>query len=183
VGKDTELRSALLIEGETPPGHCERVRKLKAKFSHTIKCVDRIEEGTCVTHALGLLDQHRRLVHELEGLDVRAGLDFIEWLLDESRMAELDKPKAGALALYFNEGSWKHAGVMRSKARLRSKWGTYFAFDHRLPEVPSDYGDEVHFFELPSSDDAARRLFEFACYELQVNDAGRKRLHDITGLH
>src|SRR5207248_4248399 len=112
-GDNAELRSALVIEGETPSGHCERVRSLRLEFSHTIRCVDRNSEGTCVTYALGLLEHHHHLVQELESLGTKAGRRFVEWLIAEGRLAEISTAKAGALALYFNEGAWKHAGVLK----------------------------------------------------------------------
>ena len=172
---------ALVIEGETASSHCERVAALKTAFLHTIRCVDRVEEGTCVTYACGLLE-HRQLVYELEGLGIKAGRSFVEWLLDEGHFIEISTAKPGALALYFNAGTWKHAGVMKGKTRLRSKWGAYFAFDHRLSEVPSDYGTDVRFFELPRSNSVACHLFNFACDKLKLGTQQEiERLRKLTG--
>ncbi len=181
-GKDTELRARLVIEGETVSGHCDRIRALKAEFSHTIRCIARPADGTCVTHAFGLLEEFRLLVAELESLGVKPGSAFITWLLEEGRLVEIDGVRPNALALYFEEGSWKHAGVVSGEDRIVSKWGTYGVFDHRLSQVPGNYGNEVRFFDLPNLAAAADLFFEFACGELDLKPEEIDRLREATGM-
>ena len=55
-------------------------------------------------------------------------------------------------------------------------------FDHRLSEVPGDYGNQVRFFELPSTVVAACLLFRFACSKLALNPQEIDRLREITGM-
>jgi hypothetical protein len=89
---------------------------------------------------------------------------------------------ANALALYFDQDLWKHAGIVNGRDRITSKWGTYAVFDHRLSEVPGNYGNDIRFFELLSPSDAARLLFEFACSELDLKPQEIDRLREVTGM-
>jgi hypothetical protein len=96
-GKYTGLRARLVIENETISGHCDRVAALRAEFPHTIRCIGQPVDGTCVTYAFGLLDGTPRLVAELEGLGVKAGGAFVEWLMDKEHLVEIEtSPSARA---------------------------------------------------------------------------------------
>jgi hypothetical protein len=55
-----------------------------------------------------------------------------------------------------------HAGIALGAQRIRSKWGTYAAFEHGLSEVPADYGDLVRAYHLPSCSEAANLFFDSA---------------------
>lgn len=118
---------------------------------------------------------------ELEGLGVKAGAAFVEWLLDEEHLVEIEM-RNNALVLYFDQGSWKHVGIMKDGDRVTSKWGTYGVFAHRLSKVPSDYGNQVRFFELPSTVEPACLLFRFACSELAPKPREIDWLRKITGM-
>jgi hypothetical protein len=181
-GKYTGLRARLVIENETISGHCDRVAALRAEFPHTIRCIGQPVDGTCVPYAFGLLDGTPRLVAELEGLGVKAGGAFVQWLMDEEHLVEIETARTNGLALYFDQGSWKHVGIMNDGDRVTSKWGTYGVFDHRLSEVPGDYGNQVRFFELPSTVVAACLLFRFACSKLALKPQEIDRLREITGM-
>jgi hypothetical protein len=115
-------------------------------------------------------------------LGVKPGCAFVTWLLEEERLVEIDRARANALALYFEEDPWKHAGVVSGKDRIVSKWGTYAVFDHRTSEVPGNYGNYVRFFERPDPAVAARLFFEFACRELDLTQKEIDRLCQVTGL-
>jgi len=150
-GQDTELRRRLVIENETISGHCDRVAALRQEFRHTIRCLERPAEGTCVTYALELLNRFRTLVVELQAEDVKPGRTFVEWLLRNGKVAELATPEPDSLALYFDVETWKHAAVVLPLGRARSEWGSYAIFEHRLSEVPADYGNIVRFFRKASA--------------------------------
>ena len=100
-GKYTGLRARLVIENETISGHCDRVAALRAEFPHTIRCIGQPVDGTCVTYAFGLLDGTPRLVAELEGLGVKAGGAFVQWLMDEEHLVEIETARTNGLALYL----------------------------------------------------------------------------------
>jgi hypothetical protein len=155
---NVELRERLQIEGQPMSRHCDIVMALKGEFGHTIRCVDRPAEGTCLTYAFGLLDQFRPLCAEMEGFRLKPGSAFVQWLLDNRRLIELDTVRPGVLVLYFDDGRWMHAGVTLRRHRIRSKWGTYAAFEHAISEVPTNYGDLVGMYHLPSSQPLLRIL-------------------------
>lgn len=178
--RDTELRRRLVIENKTISGHCDRVAGLSQEFRHTIRCVDRPTEGTCVTHALELLGRFRPLVAQLQEAEVKPGRAFVEWLLRNEK--QLVTPKPDSLALYFDGETWKHAAVVLPDGRVRSEWGSYAVFEHRLSEVPADYGNAVRFFRRPCAEEAACLLFEFGCRELQLSPREVQLLRARTGV-
>jgi hypothetical protein len=179
---DTELRTALVIEAESMSRHCDLVRGLKSKFDHTIRCLERPGDGTCATYALDLLEAYRPLVKELQDFGIRPGSAFMRWLVVEDHLAEISAIRDEALVCYFQEGVWQHVGIAIAGGRVGSKWGTYAVFDHRLSEVPANYGDNIRFFVRPSARAAAGLLFEFACAEMDLNQIEADRLRAATGI-
>lgn len=122
------------------------------------------------------------MVEELEARDVKAGLDFMSWLLDQCVLTEVQEPATGNLVLYFSERRWRHAGIVVADGRVVSKWGSYGVYDHELGEVPTEYGDSTRFFVMPTAQDAAELLFAFASGELNLNATEAERLRMIVGL-
>jgi hypothetical protein len=54
----------------------------------------------------------------------------------------------GSLVIYFHEAdSFAHVGLVREGGRVESKWGQLGLFEHELFEVPSNYGNNVRFFD------------------------------------
>jgi hypothetical protein len=155
---------------------------LKMKFDHTIRCAAQPENGTCVTHAFDLLSQSQRLVEALQDLSVKPGKCFIEWLLIGTRIDETERPEAGSLAFYFSESEWRHAAVMMKECRFQSKWGSYAIFDHRISEVPENYGNVVRFFKRPDPSDAAKLFFDFGCLQLGLAPLEIENLRGTVGM-
>ncbi len=179
---DTELRTALLIEAETISRHCALVRGLKSQFKHTIRSLERPEDGTCATYALNLLEAYRPLVRELQYFGIRPGSEFIRWLIDGDRLSQILAIREDALVCYFREGAWQHVGIAIAGGRINSKWGTYAVFDHKLSEVPTDYGDDIRFFVRPSARESAGLLFEFARSKMGLNRIEADRLRVAIGI-
>ena len=101
------------------------------------------------------LDQHRRY-HELVmkyGTRAVPSSTFVSGLIQDRVLhpiAEHDVAPS-SLAMYYDAGSLKHAGVVISPdRRVRSKWGGNELFEHPVMEVPAPYGDEVRYFLPPS---------------------------------
>ncbi len=168
-GKDSDLRAALVIEGETTPRHCDLICRLESKFQHTIRCLQQPDYGNCVTYALDLLETYQPLVTKLQCVGIQTGSEFMHWLVKENHLTELPAIREDGLVCYFREQIWKHIGVAVADGRVSSKWGTYAVFDHMLSEVPADYGDDIRFFVRPNARTSARLLFEFACTTLDLN--------------
>lgn len=183
-GKGTELRKRLVIEREEILRHRDRVAALKQEIEHTISCVECMGDDlrTCVTYALGILPDFRELVIQLGQDDVCPGRAFIEWLQANGSLIECDVPEPDSLALYFYDDEWRHAAVVISAERVRSKWGTYAVFEHGLSEVSADYGNTVRFYRRPTTMEAARLLFDFGCKELELLPEEVERLRRATGV-
>jgi hypothetical protein len=148
-GKYTGLRARLVIENETISGHCDRVAALRAEFPHTIRCIGQPVDGTCVTYAFGLLDGTPRLVAELEGLGVKAGGAFVQWLMDEEHLVEIETARTNGLALYFDQGSWKHVGIMNDGDRVTSKWVRMASSITASPRYRAITGTRFDFLSCP----------------------------------
>ena len=102
--------------------------------------------------------------------------------MDGDRLTEIPAIREDVLVCYFREGVWQHIGIAIAGGRVGSKWGTYAVFDHRLSEVPEDYGDDIRFFVWPSARASAGLLFGFACAEMALNQIEADRLRAATGI-
>jgi hypothetical protein len=89
-----------------------------------------------------------------------AGKAFVRWLI-QGRLVEIDEPKAGCLALYFNDGNWRHIGVVFGAGQVISQWGQFPVYEHDDSEVPARYGVEVRYFEMPAQGEPLRLFLEY----------------------
>jgi hypothetical protein len=165
-GRNDELRRKLDLGKKTISAHHDAVKALKG---HTIRAVERPNDGTCVTWALGLLDEYRGMCKELQTFGVKPGAEFVHWMVDEGKLVEVETPRPGLLALYFDGEVWKHMALLAAHDRLVSKWGKQSVFDHGMAEVPAEYGNVVRFFAKPEPDQAARMYFDYACEVLNLS--------------
>lgn len=130
-------------------------------LAHTIAFVEfPAQVSSCAPYALHLCGQ-RAYRYIASRFDVFAGLDFMDWLA-QGRLRELKRRARGALALYFEVDTWKHAGVFMGAERVKSKWGQFNIYDHGTWEVPGSYGDRVKFFAMPAWEHALQLFLEYA---------------------
>lgn len=163
LGEDTSgLRRALVTEPMSVADHCAYVASLQCKFNHTIRCVDTAAQGQCMTNALGIRGRYPVLSNELEYPGVKVS-PFVRWLCKGNRLTECNDVPRNALALYFDNNSWMHAGTTIDGMRIRSKWGAFATFDHEIHEVQADYGNIVRIFSLPAVEETARLVCDFLC--------------------
>lgn len=166
------LRDRLLAITEHAPlgDHVNLIEslKLKLKLPHTIVPLESpypIEKYTCVVHAFDLIE-----VPEYEAIAgwglgrTFAGSDFVQYLLDNDRLMEVDGPQAGQhrIVMYFADGKFQHVGKVTSPTRVTSKWGTGHLFEHDLVDVPSSYGSSLRYFEAPTPADSLDMFFDYA---------------------
>ncbi len=80
--------------------------------------------------------------------EVFAGVDFAHWLIERGLLQPLraDEARAGDLVFYFDDGRFRHAGMLTAGGRVVSKWGTGQLYEHGLYEVPDNYGDDLRYF-------------------------------------
>ena len=50
------------------------------------------------------------------------------------------------LAVYYEDGSWRHVGLVMNDGRIYSKWGATDVLIHPVNLVPDRYGNEVKFY-------------------------------------
>lgn len=177
-----ELRERLVLEGLSGAfAHRQKIEALEAEFSHSIRYICQHEngDGTCLTFALGLLDHCFNLCDVLQQERIYPAAEFISWLLDSQKLREITSSQVDSLALYFDEETWTHAGVVQRADRIISKWGTYGVYEHHLSEVPTNYGLLVRFFLMPSPDEICQKFFEYGCVKLELKPIEADRLKSL----
>jgi len=144
--------------------HRTALQAIASDIPNTIRIVDTDlteDRYRCGMHAFGIErnELYGEIVNRLFGI-INAGNDFFSWLLGERLLDEISDVDAneGDLVMYFSQGSYVHVGRMATPNRVISKWGLGFLYEHRLSEVPQQYGEEVQFFRNPGPD-ASMDLF------------------------
>jgi hypothetical protein len=147
----------------------ELVETLATEFPHTIVALPSSHDlgsFTCLVHVLGFTGQEQYIsVAALPGHNVFAGKGFAVWLLKSGSLMESDAALAevGSIVMYFdNDGVFTHVGLLSTKARVQSKWGTLGFYEHGLFEVPANYGDTVRYFRPLTYDQAIELFYDFA---------------------
>jgi hypothetical protein len=131
----------------------ELVETLATEFPHTIVALPSSHDlgsFTCLVHVLGFTGQEQY---------------FAVWLLKSGSLMESDAALAevGSIVMYFdNDGVFTHVGLLSTKARVQSKWGTLGFYEHGLFEVPANYGDTVRYFRPLTYDQAIELFYDFA---------------------
>jgi hypothetical protein len=76
-----------------------------------------------------------------------------KWI-DEGFLAEIQPGEAGPddIVAYFYRGQLVHFAQFGSAGMLRSKWGANEVHEHRMWEVPADYGNQVRYFRGPKAE-------------------------------
>jgi hypothetical protein len=82
-------------------------------------------------------------------------------VLIDGHLVEIEQPKAGCLALYFDKGVWQHVGLVSDPGRVISQWGMFPVYDHDVCELPARYGNEVRYFSMPDAGEALRLFVEY----------------------
>ncbi len=124
---------------------------------------------TCFAFALNLADApgYRKIRSHFKNTNT-ANSEFVEWLIAEARLEEVEgrATRDGDLIVYFDsEGEPTHAGVLRGD-EVVSKWGTGKLLVHPLGEVPVTYGDECRFYRAISAEVADSTFVEYSGIDL-----------------
>jgi len=155
--KTLRQRLRMMTEsGRAPNEHHDDLKAITQEISNTIRILDhKLAEDryTCGMHALGLEKSEDYAAIAGHGLGlVYAGRDFFEWIIAKQQLNEVTGASDGDLVMYFSQGRWTHIGRLMGPERAVSKWGVGLLYEHDLPEVPEQYGDEVRFFCHPGPD-------------------------------
>ncbi len=120
---------------------------------------------TCLMHVFSFAEHPDYIAIAQHGQGrVYAGADFAHWLIARGLLMPLrsDDAQAGDLVFYFEDGQFKHAGMITGDGRVVSKWGSGQLYEHDLYEVPDSYGDDVRYFASLSCDAAFEYFTWFA---------------------
>ena len=162
-----------MTESRNVSRHRELLTAIARACPHTVKILTSerpIRSYTCLMHVFGF-DGHRdnaAIARRCNGR-VFAGANYAHWLIDNSELEEIDpmRIRAGDLAMYFNDGVFKHVGLIGGNDRLVSKWGIGNLYDHRTFEVPESYGSEVRYYRRLTVADAFQLFVAFARRETE----------------
>lgn len=151
-----ELRQALRSITELPPdqipNHRALVAELRSTFPHSIVVLTDpevahlpLQRFTCFMHSFRLVSA-KTAVHLMHELEVQPKNDFVDHLVAH-HLSEISAEDTGNgdVVLYSRGQEIMHAGTVRA-ARVVSKWGLGWLWEHEVFEVPAQYGDKVHFY-------------------------------------
>lgn len=151
-----ELRQALREITELPPdvipNHPDLVAALRKAYPHSIVNVTDLEvvhlplqKFTCFMHAFRLVNASTA-TYLMDALQTQPRSDFVAHVAAR-HLSEISPEDAadGDLILYFDNQNITHAGKVRA-ARVVSKWGIGWVWEHEVFEVPMQYGDKVRFY-------------------------------------
>lgn len=166
-----ELRRKLeeMTESGTEPSrHRGRLAEISSEFPNTIKPLElHLPEGgyTCGMYVFWFCEDEDYI--EIAGLhvpNVYAGPAFFEWLIANRHVQGIEEAEAGEddLVMYFDNGRWKHVGLLKPDNRVEFKWGLGLLYDHGQWEVPKNYGNEIRFFRSISPDEAIEHFVTYA---------------------
>jgi hypothetical protein len=148
--------------------HPALLEQLTAAYPNSIRVLPStypINRYTCLMHVLDFTEKPNYIaIATYPGINVFAGPEFAHWLVDKGYLTEVSEAQAAAgdLVMYFNEGNFKHIGILQEDARVVSKWGEGHLYEHALWEVPESYGESVRFFRPLAYDDAYEYFTQFA---------------------
>ena len=166
-----ELRQALREITELPPeqipNHPALVAALGSTCPHGIVVVTDPEVGhlprqrfTCFMHSFRLISAPTA-AYLMDELEVQPKSDFVAHLVAH-HLSEISAEDAvdGDLVLYSRSQEVMHAGTVRA-ARVVSKWGVGWLWEHEVFEVPAQYGDKVHFYRRVERGEAERLFVSY----------------------
>lgn len=147
------LRETLSGLNQAGDEHVQAVMALADEFGHSIRPVASVVDlrrYTCLVYALGFQGMPEyETIARLNYVDVFAGADFANWLLDRGHLKEVKAAKAepGSFVLYSDElRAFIHIGILRDDGRVDSKWGNQGLYNHEVFEVPISYGYTVRYY-------------------------------------
>ena len=131
-----------------------KLEDLKSRFQHSIRVIpaEALQRFNCYAHAFGICESPRydALVTQTQNSTVMNS-DFVKALLARAELMEVPdhEVQVNDIVLYFNGEDLKHAGRVSRIAggfTVHSKWGGNEVHEHKLWEIPGEYGDRVRFF-------------------------------------
>lgn len=163
-----ELRSALeqITKGEADIA--KHPALVAALPSHSIQHVPasdarspRFPEYNCFAFAFNLAESERFRAIASRFSGIHADETFTRYLLDRGVLSELAAQPADGIILYFQGEAPTHAGKLLGD-RVLSKWGVGQLWDHKVWEVPTQYGETVKCYQSIASRASEAAFIDFA---------------------
>jgi hypothetical protein len=155
-----ELDAACKIR--IPAEYQQRLDDLKARFDHSILVLPEgrgeIRRFNCFAYAFGVWNNPRYdcLVDRTQS-SVLIDSALVMEMLNRGDLIEVATPRdEPSVVFYFSGEKLMHAGCVKAVSgdliiTIHSKWGGNEVHEHKLWEVPLEYGDRVRFFQLPAA--------------------------------
>ena len=148
--------------------HHELLVVLSGEIKNTIRLLDSehpIDRYTCIVYVFNLVDDPEYVEIASFGIGrVFAGPEFVSFLLSNNYIERINENEASAedIIIYFDQSEIKHAGKIKAKCRIVSKWGIGHLYEHGIFEVPEQYGGEVRFYRQLPKEEVLDYFVEFA---------------------
>jgi cell wall-associated NlpC family hydrolase len=114
-------------------------------------------------YALGLIDQKQYVSVTRSGSrEIFANSKFVTYLLEQGALVKKTNAEPGDTAIYFQDSTPTHAGIVANNKQLISKWGTGHLYMHAVFEVPAKYGDTIRYYRSLPEKEALRHFSEYA---------------------
>lgn len=100
----------------------------------------------CFVYVLGLQNYSKLLGNK--GWKFTRNLGFVfDEMIKKFILSKIDLPIKGSLIVYRdNKNSISHVGLMKNSDTVISKWSWGPLLEHKVFDVPKDYGDVVEFY-------------------------------------
>lgn len=135
--------------------HPARIRELKGTEAHNIEMLETAnpeEDFNCVMYALNLRGSIGPPCSPLGHYYM--GTEFMQHLISEGHVAQLNIPAAGGLVIYQKGDQIMHVGIVQHNGMVRSKWGAGHLYEHSAWEIPDELGDSIRYFGSIDPDQA-----------------------------
>ncbi len=135
------------------------------QYDNTIQLIESvrpIHTYTCFMHALGLIDQEQYVSVTRSGSgEIFANFEFVTYLLEQGALVEKTNAEPHDTAIYFQDNTPTHAGIVANNQQLISKWGTGHLYMHAVFEVPAKYGDTIRYYRSLPNEEVLRHFLEY----------------------
>jgi hypothetical protein len=161
----SELRTRLqeITHTDSINEHPLAIEALRLEFPLTIRLIsfaDPTLPQNCFEWALDLCHELAHWVAEWGLPDLFVGSKFVQELIPYLTPVPKSDVTEGDLVVYVEEEMPIHAGLIK-ESKVISKWGRGHIYLHGLLEVPSSYGNQIHFFRKPPASVVTTRFVQY----------------------
>ena len=159
--------------------NAQNIYLLKEEYKHSIEMLGRYD-CNCVGYALGLYknDIYKEIIHSSEILrdankpnkspnhpwSIFADTEFLHYCLDAGKLVDIGNRNCcgGDLVIYLNGNGCRHIGVPKTLELVTSHWGDIGLFEHKIDEVPANYGHKLLYINAIDRKTAMHHFVDYA---------------------